>query len=60
MILGGVCAWLRAGFWYGYNNMSALVEQELGLAPFTPFTSSSFWAPDGLQVGPVGAVGVLW
>jgi hypothetical protein len=52
--LSRVFPFCHAGFWYGYNNTSALVEQELGLDPFTPFTSSSFWAPDGLQVGWAG------
>lgn len=34
-----------------YCNIEALVK-ELGIpSPFTPFTSSSFWTPDGLQVG---------
>jgi hypothetical protein len=33
-----------------YCNIEALVK-ELGIpSPFTPFTSSSFWTPDGLQV----------
>uniref|UniRef100_A0A383VMW8 Amine oxidase domain-containing protein n=1 Tax=Tetradesmus obliquus TaxID=3088 RepID=A0A383VMW8_TETOB len=38
------------GFWYQYANIEALVA-ELGIpSPFTPFTRSSFWSPDGLQV----------
>ncbi|WIA19763.1 hypothetical protein OEZ85_005677 [Tetradesmus obliquus] len=38
------------GFWYQYSNIEALVS-ELGIpSPFTPFTRSSFWSPDGLQV----------
>ena len=39
-------------FWYQYSNISALVD-ELGIdTPFTEWTRSSFWAPDGLQVVP--------
>eukprot|EP00775_Hariotina_reticulata_P005159 gene5159-5397_t len=38
------------GFWYQYANIDALVA-DLGIpSPFTPFTSSAFWSPDGLQV----------
>lgn len=38
------------GFWYQYSNINALVD-ELGIdTPFTEWTRSSFWAPDGLQV----------
>ncbi|KAL3146106.1 hypothetical protein ABBQ38_015455 [Trebouxia sp. C0009 RCD-2024] len=38
------------GFWYQYSNINALVA-ELGIEdPFTQWTRSSFWAPDGLQV----------
>jgi len=37
-------------FWYQYSNINALVG-ELGIDnPFTEWTRSSFWAPDGLQV----------
>ena len=37
-------------FWYQYSNINALVG-ELGIDnPFTKWTRSSFWAPDGLQV----------
>ncbi|KAA6416615.1 MAG: hypothetical protein FRX49_11820 [Trebouxia sp. A1-2] len=40
------------GFWYQYSNINALVG-ELGIDnPFTDWTRSSFWAPDGLQVMP--------
>jgi hypothetical protein len=43
------------GFWWGYSNIVSLVEEELNLtgssSPFTPFTRSSFWSPEGLQVG---------
>lgn len=39
-------------FWYQYSNINALVA-ELGIEdPFTQWTRSSFWAPDGLQAGP--------
>ncbi|DBA90704.1 TPA: hypothetical protein ACH3X1_003920 [Trebouxia sp. C0004] len=38
------------GFWYQYSNINALVG-ELGIDnPFTEWTRSSFWDPDGLQV----------
>lgn len=38
------------GFWYQYSNINALVDA-LGIEdPFTDWTRSSFWAPDGLQV----------
>lgn len=36
------------GFWYQYKNIFRLVD-ELGIdKPFTAFTRSGFWAPDGL------------
>ncbi len=39
-------------FWYQYSNINALVG-ELGIDnPFTEWTRSSFWAPDGLQAMP--------
>jgi len=45
-----LCACCR--FWYQYSNINALVG-ELGIDnPFTEWTRSSFWAPDGLQVMP--------
>ncbi len=36
-----------------YANIEALVEKELRISPspFTPWTSSSFYSPQGLQVG---------
>lgn len=37
------------GFWYPYRNIFALVR-ELGLSPFTPFTRSSQYSPQGLEV----------
>lgn len=37
------------GFWYQYANIESLVKK-LGIDPFTEWTRSSFWAPDGLQV----------
>ena len=37
------------GFWRDYPNINALTE-ELGLRDvFTPFTSSAFWSPQGLE-----------
>eukprot|EP00210_Caulerpa_lentillifera_P001559 g1497.t1 len=42
------------GFWYQYHNIFALVK-ELGIDnPFTEFTRSGFWCPEGLTTeGPV-------
>lgn len=37
------------GFWYPYSNIFSLVK-ELGLDPFTPFTRSSQYSPNGLEV----------
>ncbi|MGK7923796.1 MAG: FAD-dependent oxidoreductase [Spirulina sp.] len=37
------------GFWYPYQNIFRLVK-ELGLSPFTPFTRSSQYSPQGLEV----------
>lgn len=37
------------GFWYPYHNIFALVD-ELGIAPFTPWTRSSQYSPAGLEV----------
>ena len=37
------------GFWRDYPNINALCD-ELGLSDvFTPFTSSAFWSPEGLE-----------
>jgi len=37
------------GFWKDYPNINALTA-ELGLSKvFTPFTTSAFWSPDGLE-----------
>ena len=37
------------GFWRDYPNINALISQ-LGLTQvFTPFTTSAFWSPDGLE-----------
>ncbi|GAX27544.1 hypothetical protein FisN_13Hh371 [Fistulifera solaris] len=36
------------GFWKDYPNIQALCRQ-LNLQPFTPFTNSSFYSPDGLE-----------
>ena len=47
------------GFWRDYPNINALVRQ-LGLKEvFTPFTTSAFWSPDGLEAtAPVFGEGV--
>jgi uncharacterized protein with NAD-binding domain and iron-sulfur cluster len=37
------------GFWYPYSNIFSVVK-ELGLDPFTPFTRSSQYSPNGLEV----------
>lgn len=37
------------GFWYPYRNIFSLTD-ELGLQPFTPYTRSSQYSPDGLEV----------
>jgi uncharacterized protein with NAD-binding domain and iron-sulfur cluster len=37
------------GFWYPYQNIFALVR-ELGLQPFTPWTRSAQYSPQGLEV----------
>lgn len=39
------------GFWWSYPNIYDLVERELKIdKPFTDWTRSSFFSPDGLQV----------
>jgi uncharacterized protein with NAD-binding domain and iron-sulfur cluster len=37
------------GFWYPYRNIFALTD-ELGIQPFTPWTRSSQFSPQGLEV----------
>lgn len=37
------------GFWYPYRNIFALTD-ELGIQPFTPWTCSSQFSPQGLEV----------
>lgn len=37
------------GFWYPYRNIFALTES-LGIQPFTPWTQSSQYSPQGLEV----------
>ena len=37
------------GFWRHYGNIDALAE-ELGISPFTPYTSSAFYSPKGKEV----------
>jgi uncharacterized protein with NAD-binding domain and iron-sulfur cluster len=37
------------GFWYPYRNIFALTDQ-LGIQPFTPWTQSSQFSPQGLEV----------
>ena len=44
-------------FWYQYSNINALVEALELENPFTEWTRSSFWAPDGLQVFLISAFG---
>jgi len=47
---GALCFCRYAFFVWQYCNIEALVK-ELGIpSPFTPFTRSSMWTPDGLQV----------
>jgi hypothetical protein len=38
-----------AGFWYPYQNIFSLVD-ELGLQPFTTWTRSAQYSPNGLEV----------
>ena len=37
------------GFWRHYGNIDALAD-ELGIQPFTPYTSSAFYSPKGKEV----------
>ena len=37
------------GFWRHYGNIDALAD-ELGISPFTPYTSSAFYSPKGKEV----------
>jgi hypothetical protein len=43
-----LCMW-GAGFWYPYQNIFSLVD-ELGLQPFTTWTRSAQYSPNGLEV----------
>jgi len=49
------------GFWKDYPNINALTA-ELGLSKvFTPFTTSAFWSPDGLEAtAPVFGDALRW
>ena len=49
------------GFWKDYPNINALTA-ELGLSNvFTPFTTSAFWSPDGLEAtAPVFGDALRW
>jgi uncharacterized protein with NAD-binding domain and iron-sulfur cluster len=37
------------GFWYPYRNIFSLIDR-LGIQPFTPYTRSSQYSPQGLEV----------
>ncbi|KAJ7513577.1 hypothetical protein O6H91_23G005300 [Diphasiastrum complanatum] len=43
------CHHFLAGFWYPYKNIFALVD-ELGIQPFTNWTQSAQYSPNGLEV----------
>lgn len=38
------------GFWYPYRNIFRLIEKELQIDPFTPWTQSAQYSPKGLEV----------
>lgn len=38
-----------AGFWYPYRNIFSLAD-ELGIQPFTKWTRSAFYSPEGVEV----------
>lgn len=42
---------MYAGFWYPYRNIFSIVD-ELGLKPFTNWTRSAQYSPEGLEVCP--------
>jgi uncharacterized protein with NAD-binding domain and iron-sulfur cluster len=43
------------GFWYPYQNIFSLVD-ELGLEPFTTWTRSAQYSPNGLETGGVAHI----
>lgn len=49
MLLKMYDAFDTPGFWYPYKNIFALVD-ELGIQPFTNWTQSSQYSPNGLEV----------
>ncbi|CAM9420924.1 unnamed protein product [Scytosiphon promiscuus] len=38
------------GFWYPYRNIFNLIEKDLKIDPFTPWTQSAQYSPEGLEV----------
>ncbi|CAM9349322.1 unnamed protein product, partial [Hapterophycus canaliculatus] len=38
------------GFWYPYRNIFKLIEKDLKIDPFTPWTQSAQYSPEGLEV----------
>lgn len=38
------------GFWYPYRNIFRLIEKDLQIDPFTPWTQSAQYSPNGLEV----------
>eukprot|EP00903_Cladosiphon_okamuranus_P014042 g13058.t2 len=38
------------GFWYPYRNIFKLIEEDLKIDPFTPWTQSAQYSPEGLEV----------
>ncbi|CAM9213153.1 unnamed protein product [Ectocarpus sp. 8 AP-2014] len=38
------------GFWYPYRNIFRLIEDDLKIDPFTPWTQSAQYSPNGLEV----------
>eukprot|EP00752_Nemacystus_decipiens_P008853 g7900.t1 len=38
------------GFWYPYRNIFKLIEKDLKIDPFTPWTQSAQYSPAGLEV----------
>eukprot|EP00752_Nemacystus_decipiens_P011813 g10482.t1 len=48
------------GFWWSYPNIYDLVERELNIEkPFTDWTRSSFFSPDGLQAREHGTLSLV-
>lgn len=49
----GALPWTYAGvhgFWWPYRNIFSLVHNDLGLDPFTDWTKSAQYSPNGLEV----------